>query len=195
MKHERLRGPRRRRQRVNDPEGTRRNIIEVATKEFADKGFSGARVDEIAARTKTSKRMIYYYFGGKEGLYIAVLEAVLPQHPQHRGDAGPGTEASRGGAAHARRIHLRLPERPPGLRPSGDEREHPQRHLRGALQGDPAAQRRRHRCAARAAGPRPARRRCSGATSTLSTSTCRSAPCASSTSPTARRSRRSSSGT
>ncbi len=74
MKHERLRGQRRRRQRVNDPEGTRRNIIEVATKEFADKGFSGARVDEIAARTKTSKRMIYYYFGGKEGLYIAVLE-------------------------------------------------------------------------------------------------------------------------
>lgn len=38
-------------------------------------GFSGARVDNIAARTKTSKRMIYYYFGGKEGLYIAVLEA------------------------------------------------------------------------------------------------------------------------
>lgn len=38
-------------------------------------GFSGARVDNIAARTKTSKRMIYYYFGSKEGLYIAVLEA------------------------------------------------------------------------------------------------------------------------
>jgi AcrR family transcriptional regulator len=74
MQYERARGARRRRQRVNDPEGTRRNIIEVATKEFADKGFSGARVDEIAARTKTSKRMIYYYFGGKEGLYIAVLE-------------------------------------------------------------------------------------------------------------------------
>src|SRR6266571_8149971 len=62
------------RQRVNDPEGTRRNILEVAMKEFADKGLSGARVDKIAARTKTSKRMIYYYFGGKEGLYIAVLE-------------------------------------------------------------------------------------------------------------------------
>jgi AcrR family transcriptional regulator len=61
-------------QRVNDPEGTRRNILEVATAEFAEKGFSGARVDEIAARTKTSKRMIYYYFGGKEALYIAVLE-------------------------------------------------------------------------------------------------------------------------
>ena len=74
MKHERLRGQAAKRQRVNDPEGTRRNIVAVATQEFAAKGFSGARVDEIAARTKTSKRMIYYYFGGKEGLYIAVLE-------------------------------------------------------------------------------------------------------------------------
>src|SRR5688500_14684811 len=61
-------------QRTNDPDGNRRNIIEVATREFAEKGFSGARVDEIAGRTRTSKRMIYYYFGGKEGLYIAVLE-------------------------------------------------------------------------------------------------------------------------
>jgi AcrR family transcriptional regulator len=74
MKHETIRDRKARRQRVNDPEGTRRNIMDVATREFADKGFGGARVDEIAARTKTSKRMIYYYFGGKEGLYIAVLE-------------------------------------------------------------------------------------------------------------------------
>jgi AcrR family transcriptional regulator len=75
MKHDVLHSPKARRQRVNDPEGTKRNIIEIATEEFAGKGFSGARVDDIAARTKTSKRMIYYYFGGKEGLYIAVLEA------------------------------------------------------------------------------------------------------------------------
>ncbi len=63
-----------RRQRVNDPEGTKRNIVEVATREFAQKGYGGARVDAIASRTRTSKRMIYYYFGGKEGLYLAVLE-------------------------------------------------------------------------------------------------------------------------
>jgi AcrR family transcriptional regulator len=62
------------RSRTNDPEGTRRNIIAVATAEFAEKGFSGARVDEIAARTSTSKRMIYYYFADKEGLFVAVLE-------------------------------------------------------------------------------------------------------------------------
>jgi len=60
--------------RVNAPEKTKRNILDVATAEFAAKGFSGARVDEIAARTKTSKRMIYYYFTDKDGLYLAVLE-------------------------------------------------------------------------------------------------------------------------
>ena len=66
---------RREESRAHDPEGVRRNIIEVATEEFAEKGFSGGRVDEIAARTRTSKRMIYYYFGDKEGLFVAVLEA------------------------------------------------------------------------------------------------------------------------
>jgi AcrR family transcriptional regulator len=60
--------------RINDPVGTKRNIIEVATKEFAENGLSGARIDEIAAKTKSSKRMIYYYFGDKEGLYLKVLE-------------------------------------------------------------------------------------------------------------------------
>lgn len=61
--------------RSQDPDGTRRNIIEVAMREFADKGLSGARIDEIAAKTRASKRMIYYYFGDKEGLYVSVLEA------------------------------------------------------------------------------------------------------------------------
>jgi AcrR family transcriptional regulator len=59
---------------VQDPEGTRRDILEVASKEFALSGLSGARIDEIAAQTKSSKRMIYYYFGDKEGLYLKALE-------------------------------------------------------------------------------------------------------------------------
>ena len=62
------------RPRLRDPDQTRRNILDAALAEFADKGLSGARVDEIAARTATTKRMIYYYFGSKEGLYAAVLE-------------------------------------------------------------------------------------------------------------------------
>lgn len=49
-------------------------ILSVATEEFAEKGLAGARIDEIAERTRTSKRMIYYYFQSKEGLYVAVLE-------------------------------------------------------------------------------------------------------------------------
>ena len=60
--------------RQRDAERTRAEILDVATKEFADRGYAGARVDEIAAKTSTTKRMIYYYFGGKEQLYIAVLE-------------------------------------------------------------------------------------------------------------------------
>jgi AcrR family transcriptional regulator len=60
--------------RTNDPERTKANIIEVAAAEFGEKGLAGARIDEIAALTQTSKRMIYYYFGSKEGLYLAVLE-------------------------------------------------------------------------------------------------------------------------
>jgi AcrR family transcriptional regulator len=62
--------------RPQDPEGTRRNILEVASKEFALNGLSGARIDEIAARTRSSKRMIYYYFGDKNGVYLAVLEDI-----------------------------------------------------------------------------------------------------------------------
>ncbi|MGV8872351.1 MAG: TetR/AcrR family transcriptional regulator [Rhodococcus sp. (in: high G+C Gram-positive bacteria)] len=65
-------GPTVKRRRNSDL--TRHNILEVATEEFADKGFAGARIDEIAERTHTTKRMLYYYFTDKEGLYKAVLE-------------------------------------------------------------------------------------------------------------------------
>ena len=60
--------------RTNDPERTMADILEVATREFAEKGLAGARIDAIAEAMRTSKRMIYYYFGSKEGLYLRVLE-------------------------------------------------------------------------------------------------------------------------
>jgi AcrR family transcriptional regulator len=62
------------RPRSPDAEQTRRSIIDAARAEFAEKGLSGARVDEIAARTRTTKPMIYYYFESKEKLYSAVME-------------------------------------------------------------------------------------------------------------------------
>ena len=61
--------------RRRNPERTRGEILEIATEEFAKRGFAGARVDEIADRMRTTKRMIYYYFGSKRQLYAAVLEA------------------------------------------------------------------------------------------------------------------------
>lgn len=60
--------------RKNDPQRTREDILIVATDEFATHGLAGARVDAIAEKTRTSKRMIYYYFESKEGLYLSVLE-------------------------------------------------------------------------------------------------------------------------
>jgi len=65
-------GPRK--SRKNNPEKTRENILQEAIVEFVQQGLSGARVDAIADRIHTSKRMIYYYFGSKEQLYVEVLE-------------------------------------------------------------------------------------------------------------------------
>jgi AcrR family transcriptional regulator len=72
--------------RTNDPERTMAEILSVATQEFANKGLAGARIDAIAAATRTSKRMIYYYFGSKESLYVAVLEAAYRRMRQIEAD-------------------------------------------------------------------------------------------------------------
>lgn len=61
-------------ERQRDADRTKAEILEVAQQEFATRGFAGARVDAIAERMRTTKRMIYYYFGSKERLYTAVLE-------------------------------------------------------------------------------------------------------------------------
>jgi AcrR family transcriptional regulator len=58
-----------------DPEKTRQRILDAATAEFARHGLGGARVDRIAERAGANKRMLYYYFGSKEALFLAVLEA------------------------------------------------------------------------------------------------------------------------
>jgi len=59
---------------ARDSERNRAAILAAATREFARHGLGGARVDRIAARAKTNKRMLYYYFGSKDALFLAVLE-------------------------------------------------------------------------------------------------------------------------
>jgi AcrR family transcriptional regulator len=62
--------------RRRDADATRARILKAATFEFARSGFAGARGDRIAARARSSERMLYYYFGSKEGLFRAALESV-----------------------------------------------------------------------------------------------------------------------
>ena len=65
-----------------DAEQTRKRILAAATVEFARKGLGGARVDEIALRSKSNKRMIYHYFGSKERLVHRGAGGRLSRHPQ-----------------------------------------------------------------------------------------------------------------
>jgi len=69
------RSPGRADQPARDPQRTRRRILEAATAEFARYGLGGARIDRIARRAGANKRMLYYYFGDKDGLFLAALEA------------------------------------------------------------------------------------------------------------------------
>lgn len=60
--------------RVRDARATRERILSMAYKEFAVRGYDGARIDAIVARCKISKNLLYHYFAGKEALYIEVME-------------------------------------------------------------------------------------------------------------------------
>ncbi|MCX8003501.1 MAG: TetR family transcriptional regulator [Burkholderiaceae bacterium] len=73
-------------QRSYDPERTMADILNAAMREFAERGFAGARVEEIARATRTSKRMLYYYFSSKEGLYLAALEEAYRRMRQLEAD-------------------------------------------------------------------------------------------------------------
>jgi TetR/AcrR family transcriptional regulator len=69
-------------ERQRDPERTRRALLDAALVEFAAKGRAGARVSEIAERAGVNKQLISYYFGGKQGLYDALVERWLGQEAE-----------------------------------------------------------------------------------------------------------------
>ena len=60
--------------RTRDADRTQQQILRAAMAEFAEAGLGGARIDGIAQRAGVNKRLIYYYFGGKDELFLAVLE-------------------------------------------------------------------------------------------------------------------------
>ena len=93
---------------------TREDILDVASKEFSEKGLAGARIDEIAEKTQTSKRMIYYHFNRKDGLYQAVLERaydrIRTQEQAARFEDLPPDQALRAIIGHNFDYHYEHPE-------------------------------------------------------------------------------------
>jgi AcrR family transcriptional regulator len=79
---------------TRDPESTSAAILAAAVKEFTERGYEGARVDNIADRAGINKRMLYHYFGNKQALYVAVLESSYAairsaEHGLHLTDRDP----------------------------------------------------------------------------------------------------------
>ena len=87
---------------TRDPEATKARILAAALREFSAKGIAGARVDAIAARAKVNKRMLYYYFGSKEGLFQEILRRRL--HERTAALHSTGTTASAGRQAMPERV-------------------------------------------------------------------------------------------
>ncbi|WP_313669459.1 TetR family transcriptional regulator [Sandarakinorhabdus sp.] len=100
--------------RLHDADATRADILRVAATEFSAKGLAGARIDEIAEKTRSSKRMIYYYFGSKEELYRAVLEqsygGIREAEADRHFEEMPALEALRAHVEHTLDYHLAHPE-------------------------------------------------------------------------------------
>ncbi|MEI6419194.1 MAG: TetR family transcriptional regulator [Sphingomonadales bacterium] len=100
--------------RSHDADATRADILRVAAREFAAKGLAGARIDEIAEQTRSSKRMIYYYYGSKEELYRAVLEqnyaGIREAEADRHFEDLPALDALRAHVEHTLDYHLAHPE-------------------------------------------------------------------------------------
>jgi AcrR family transcriptional regulator len=77
---------------VRNPDRTRRLILDAALKEFAARGFAGARVDVIARRAAVNKRMLYHYFRDKNGLFKAVLRHKIAGRNAEVATKGPGLD-------------------------------------------------------------------------------------------------------
>ena len=100
-----------------DPEATKARILAAARREFSAKGISGARVDAIAARAKVNKRMLYYYFESKEGLFREILRRRLHERTRRCAPApSPIPAGSPKGRPTRRRHRVHAPPHVGGAR-------------------------------------------------------------------------------
>jgi AcrR family transcriptional regulator len=91
---------------TRDAAATKRRILLAARREFAAKGISGARVDAIATRARTNKRMIYYYFGSKDGLFREILRQQLADRAAQHPDLDEYSWSQRLAARQARTLEI-----------------------------------------------------------------------------------------
>ena len=118
-----------------DPARNQERILGAATEEFSRYGLGGARVDRIAARAGANKRMLYYYYGNKEALFLAVLESRYAhirraEQGLRLGDLAPA-EGMRRLIAFTWNYYLKHPE---FLTLLNSENLHRARHLRRSRQ-------------------------------------------------------------
>jgi AcrR family transcriptional regulator len=86
--------------RTRDADRTQQEILRAAMDEFSERGLGGARIDSIAERAGVNKRLIYYYFAGKDELFLAVLEQTYAdireaEHELHLETANPAAAVRR----------------------------------------------------------------------------------------------------
>jgi biotin carboxyl carrier protein len=110
-------------------------ILAAARAEFSAKGLSGARVRKIAERAGVNKQLLYYYFGSKDDLYRAALEAVYAEIRELERGLNLGEPAAARGDGGADRVLVRLPGAHPGLHRHAEPRERAGRAARARLAG------------------------------------------------------------
>jgi len=115
---------------TRDPEATKARILAAALREFSAKGIAGARVDAIAASAQVNKRMLYYYFGSKDGLFQEILRRRLHERTAALHSAGGTGDTGGSGAA----VRQAMPERVTRV---ADDAEYTRLLLWEALETDP----------------------------------------------------------
>ena len=105
--------------------------------EFAGHGFGGARMEAIAERSGVNKKLIYYYFAGKDELFLAVLEQTYADIRAAERELHLETERSARGDPRAGRLHLALLPRAPRIPRPAQQREHAPRRPPEALAPHP----------------------------------------------------------
>ena len=162
----------RRRARAGRPQATRESILRAATKVFAKHGFAGGRVEQISKAAKSYDRMIYYYFGSKEGLFVAVLEEMYRRFNEAEAKLALDADAAGRVADGGDPLHVALlPPHPEFITPAEHREPAPRQAHRASRCARASTRRRRSSVLGARAAHAASSRACSAPTSRRATST------------------------